>query len=288
MVKSIKFLTLTFLMAFSFSLTSKAEIRLISGSANGLGDQTIPFTEGLMELPPGPPGSFELAVCATSSLGSNTLLDPLPDTLDILNAGSCELSQIGTCVTGIWAQNTVSEDGRDGLCRWTDPATVYAAGVFRWIGVDPNDPIIDIECNTGAGQIATSPSINVDEGSAIARVFTFGVNFNNQSMTANELFNGSIYVLSLSDNPGNLQGVFLREYASIAEETGPTEELEVNLATEIGQPEAQAPWRACTIGLRADTRVTPIPTMSEWGMGVFVILTAAASIWAIRRRTRTA
>lgn len=287
-MKSIKLLTLTLLMSFSFSVISKAEIRLINASANGAGNLAVPITSGMLTLPPGPSGSFELAVCATSSLGGNTFLDPLPDTLNILDAGSCEPSQIGTCVSGIWAQNTVDQDERDGLCSWTDPATVYGAGVFRWTGIDPNDPIIDIECETGFGQIATSPSINVDEGSAIVRVFTFGVNFNNNMVGASEVLNGTITVFSISENPGNLQGVFLRGTASIAEETGPTEQVELNLATEIGQAEAQAPWRACTIGLRANNLVRPIPTMSEWGMGVFVLLTAAASIRAIRRRVRTA
>lgn len=287
-MNSIKFLTLTLLLAFSFAAASKAEIQLVNGFAGGIGDQAIPFSEGPFELPPGPPGSFELLVCATSSTGGNTFLDPLPDTLNTVGGGSCAPSPQGTCVAGIWGQNTSSPDSREGLCRWTDPSTVYVAGIFRWIGVDPDEPVSDIQCTTGFGQIATAPSITVNEGSGIVRVFTFGASFNDQIITSNEVDQGSIYSLALSDNRTNFQGVFLREFASLAEESGPVDPFPVNLATEIGQPDAQASWRACTIALRADDRVTPIPTMSEWGIGVFVLLTAGASIWAIRRKTMTA
>ena len=45
-------------------------------------------------------------------------------------------------------------------------------------------------------------------------------------------------------------------------------------------------WRACTIVLRAAT--TGIPTLSEWGLGVFVALTGIAAIWALRRRDQRA
>lgn len=290
-MNSIKFLTLTLLLAFSFAASSKAEIELVNASAGGSGDQTVPFTEGSIELPGGPGQSFELLVCATSSLGTNSFLAPSPGSFSPLDLGGCGNADIpiGSCISGIWTNGEPGSSARDGLCSWTDPATVYAAGVFRWTGVDTDNPIIDIECNTGFGAVATSPSINVDEGSGIVRIFTFGVNFDPQIMNANEILSGSIFVFALSENPGNLQGVFLREIASIAEESGPTDPFEINLATEIGQQDAQAPWRACTVGIRRNTfGPTPIPTMSEWGMGIFVVLTAAASIYAIRRRTRTA
>jgi len=276
-------------LTLSFSAASKAEIKIVNGFAGGHGDEVIPFSEGSFELPAGPPGSFEMLVCATSSTGGNTFLDPVPDSLGAIGNASCQPSPQGTCVAGVWGQNTSSPDSREGLCRWTDPTTVYVAGVFRWIGVDPDEPITDMQCNTGIGQIAIAPSIDAEEGSGVVRVFTFGVSFSEQIITANEVFQGSIFAFALSENISGLQGVFLREFASVAEESGPTEPFSVNLADEIGEPEAEAPWRACTIGLRADAlSARPIPTMSEWGMGVFVILTAAASIWALRRRTGTA
>lgn len=286
-MNSTRFLALIFFLTFSFSAASNAEIELVNGSAGGLSDE-IPFSEGFFELPGGPPGSFELLVCATSSTGGNTFLGPIPDSLGTIDIASCALSPQGTCVAGIWGQNTSSPDYREGLCSWTDPTTVYVAGVFRWTGVDPGEPITDIQCNTGAGQIATAPSITVEEGSGIVRVFTFGVSFTDQFITANEVLQGSISSLAVSETRGSFQGVFLRELASVAEEGGPTGPFLIDLADEIGEPEAEAPWRACTIGLRARSLAKPIPTMSEWGMGVFVALTAAASIWAIRRRTRTA
>lgn len=284
-----RFLALIFFLTFSFSASSKAEIELVNGFAGGDSDEAAPFSEGFFELPAGPPGSFELVVCATSSTGSNTFLDPSPGSLDTISVASCQPSPLGTCVAGIWGQSTSSPDYRDGLCRWTDPTTVYVAGVFRWTGVDLDEPVLDMQCNTGAGQVATAPSINIDEGSGIVRVFTFGVSFTEQLITANEVLQGSISSLAISESPGSLQGAFLRELASVAEESGPTGAFTVNLAEEIGDPEAQAPWRACTIGLRAVTfSAKPIPTMSEWGMGVFAALTAAASLWALRRRTRAA
>ncbi len=287
-VNSTRFLALIFFLTFSFTAASKAAVELVNGSAGGHGDEVTPFSEGFFELPAGPPGSFELLVCATSSTGSNTFLDPVPDSLATISIASCQPSPQGTCVAGIWGQNTSSPDYREGLCSWTDPTTVYVAGVFRWTGVDPNEPVTGIDCNTGIGQIATAPSINVEEGSGVVRVYTFGVSFTDQFITANEVLQGSISALALSENRDSFQGVFLREFASVAEESGPTGPFAVNLAEEIGEPEAEAPWRACTIGLSARSIARPIPTMSEWGMGVFVILTAAASIWAIRRRTRTA
>ncbi len=288
-MNSTRFLALIFFLTLSFSAASNAEIEIVNGFADGHGEEITPFSEGAFELPAGPPGSFEMLVCATSSTGGNTFLGPIPDSLDTISIASCQPSPQGTCVVGIWGQNTSSPDYREGLCRWTDPTTVFVAGVFRWTGVDPDEPITDIQCNTGIGQIATAPSIDVEEGSGVVRVYTFGVSFSEEFITANEVLQGSIFAFALSENNNSLQGVFLREFASVAEESGPTEPFAVNLAEEIGEPEAEAPWRACTIGLRAGgLSARPIPTMSEWGMGVFVILTAAASIWAIRRRTRTA
>ncbi len=288
-VNSTRFLALIFFLTFSFSAASNAEIELVNGFAGGNSVDDNPFTEGFFELPSGPPGSFELLTCATSSTGSNTFLDPVPDSLATISVASCQPSPQGTCVAGIWGQNTSSPEYREGFCNWTDPTTVYVAGVFRWTGVDSDEPITSIECNTGIGQIATAPSIDVEEGSGIVRVYTFGVSFTDQFITANEYLEGSISSLAIAENIDNFQAVFLREFASIAEESGPTGTFIVDLVSEIGQEDAQAPWRACTIGLRANAlSARPIPTMSEWGMGVFVILTAAASIWAIRRRTRTA
>ncbi|MEZ4548605.1 MAG: hypothetical protein R3B51_13220 [Thermodesulfobacteriota bacterium] len=139
-------------------------------------------------------------------------------------------------------------------------------GVFRWTGVDSDEPVTGIDCNTGIGQIATAPSIDVEEGSGVVRVHVRRqlhrpVHYRERSPP------GSISALALSENIDSFQGVFLREFASVAEESGPTGPFAVNLAEEIGDPEAQAPWRACTIGLRAGAlSARPIPTMSEWGM----------------------
>lgn len=288
MFNYIKYIMLISFFMISAAGSSHAVVHLVNGSANGLGDQTNPFTQGFIQLPGGPSQSFELLVCTTTTLGGNSFLQPNPDSLELIDTGNCGTPEIplGTCVTGIWGHDPLSTSTRDGLCSWTDPTTVYAAGAFRWSGVDNIDPIIDIACQTGFGSIGTAPSINVDEGSGIVRVFTFGVNFTQGMVNANEIVEGSITVLSISDNPGNFQAVFLKEFAGLAETSGPTGDFSLSLPEEIGEPDAIAPWRACTIGLRA--AATDIPTMSEWGLGIFIALVGAASVLALRRRARTA
>ncbi|MGH7850788.1 MAG: IPTL-CTERM sorting domain-containing protein [Thermodesulfobacteriota bacterium] len=72
------------------------------------------------------------------------------------------------------------------------------------------------------------------------------------------------------------QTIELFAASSTFEESGPTGEEEFQLGTESDN------WRACTIALRAVQ--SNIPTLSEWGLGIFAALFGIAAVWALRRR----
>jgi hypothetical protein len=72
------------------------------------------------------------------------------------------------------------------------------------------------------------------------------------------------------------QTIELFAASSKFEESGPTGEEEFPLGTSSDN------WRACTIALRAVEH--QIPTLSEWGLGVFAALFGIAAAWALRRR----
>ena len=51
-------------------------------------------------------------------------------------------------------------------------------------------------------------------------------------------------------------------------------------------PSLNLDWRACTIALRMEP--TNIPTLSEWGLGIFAALTGIAAVGVLRRRAARA
>ncbi|HVY56109.1 MAG TPA: IPTL-CTERM sorting domain-containing protein [Thermodesulfobacteriota bacterium] len=272
------------LLFFTFALSSKAEIILRNNTGNGFGNE-IAFTQFPVSTPPGGPHDFEILTCTTTSTGSNFFFDPSPDVFTNLDSGSCDTTNqgmVGTCVLGLWQRALGSAGGSENTCSWNDPTRAFATASMRWSGVDFDNPIVEEECVTGFGATATAPSVNAEEGSEVVRIFNFGVSSSNLRNNTTQVQDGSIKILVIVDLEVDFQAVLLEALSFSNAAAGQTGEYQLFLPEEVGDEEAIAPWRACTITLRPEVR--NVPTMSEWGLGVFAALFGIAAVWALRRR----
>jgi len=275
---------LALLLIVVSALCSKAEIVLVNNESSSNG-QLSTFTQSAIDTPPGSRSDFEIIACTTSSTGANFFLDPTPARFSLLSSESCGSSQqapIGTCALGIWDRQVQSQASDQNFCNWNDPTEVFAGASFRWAGVDPDNPIVDLECETGAGAVAMAPSADAEEGSEVLRVFNFGVNFDQEMFDSTQVENGVVKVLEIVQQGPLFQAVLLKALSFPNAAAGPTGTLDLNLPAEVNDPTATALWRACTITLMPEPH--NIPTLSEWGLGVFAALTGIAAVWALRRR----
>lgn len=270
MLNKLKVFCFTVFIVVISVIQSHASIFLQDTTADGDAD-LVPFTQSLAQTGSGVPGDFEVLMCATTSNGANSFLDPTPGPFSTLDQGSCGGG--GDCILGIFTRFDDSPDETDNFCNWTVATRVFGAGSFRYSGVDTDDPVIGFDCDTGSGIIATAPSIFTEAGSVVIRVFSSGalnpVMLDNQ---ANQELQGSFTAVSVV---GGQEFVLIHGESFAFQEEGPTGTDELNI-------EITADWRACTIALRMEP--TNIPTLSEWGLGIFVALTGIAAVWALRRR----
>jgi hypothetical protein len=275
------------LLVFCGVFSSRAEIVLVNSDGNGFQNPS-PFTQSAVDTPTGSAHDYQIIACATSSTGKNFFFDPVPDQFSVLSSDSCDTTNIGvgTCILGIWDRVADSPEASQDLCSWNDPTTVFAAASFRWKGVDIDDPIVELECETGFGAVATAPSVNAEDGSDVLRIFNFGVSFDQELVEATQIEADSVKVLVINQQGNELQATLLKALRFPDAAAGPTGTYTLNLPEEVGSPDAIAPWRACTITLRA--AAVHIPALSEWGLGVFVALTGIASVWVLRRRAQRA
>ncbi|MEW6146194.1 MAG: hypothetical protein AB1598_14370 [Thermodesulfobacteriota bacterium] len=274
MLKNLK----TFLYAVPLLLlsvtASHAVVQLVDIESTGTRiDIDVDVTQGVIATGSGFPGDFELLMCSTYSDGNNTFLDPVPDSWSTLDEGECGGNE--QCILGIYGRFDGSPDSTDITCSWTDPTDAFAAGAFRYRGVDPDNPVIDVACNTGGpNELITAPSVITESRSAVIRVITLGFNvFQNPVVEPDQVFEGVFTALGINSQSGEFVLTIGESFLFL--EGGPTGDLIVG--------SVPADWRACTIALRMAP--TNIPTLSEWGM-----LAAAAGLmlvgvfFAVRRR----
>lgn len=255
-------------------------ITLVSTDASGAFG---PQTEFSLLISDGFTNDFVVFMCGTFSDGGNAFLNPTPDDWTTLTAGTCGGS--GNCLQGIFAGTAPSAGDFFATCRWTDTISAVTAGAFRYRGVDPETPVIDVACDTGAIPPIIAPSVVTEANSVVIRTFTQGAVLLEPFNAPAQVLESQFQSVTVSDN----QLVNLLGTSFAFEEGGPTGELDfADLPNGAGiQPSAG--WRACTIALRGiDVSPDPIPTLSEWGFIVFIALTGVVSIWALRRRARTA
>jgi len=269
-----------FLAICLFCITASPSQAITRVSAYSDGDVGS-FTEFTGGLPASERREFFVYMCGTGSNGANSFLGFTPAEWAPLSEGSC--GGAGTCIQGVYAGERPTPDVFEATCRWTQTTTTVGVAAFIYTGYDPENPVIDVACASGSG-LPLAPSIETEANSAVIRTLTQntpGFNINNNAPF--EIQDTAILSITSSGSENTVNGAI----TSYFEDAGPTGTNDFAIfapwITEDGD------WRACTIALRSSSfGPRPIPTMSEWGMGVFAALTAAASIWAIRRRTRTA
>ena len=274
MLKNIRFIAVTISLLFLSVTASHAVVQLVDTESSGARiDVDNNITQGVIATGSGFPGDFELLMCSTISDGDNTFLDPVPDSWSTIDEGECGGN--GQCIQGIYGRFDDSPDSTDITCSWTDPTDVFAAGTFRYRGVDEDNPVIAVACNTGGpNELITAPSVITEPRSAVIAVFTLGLNIEqNPVVEPDQILEGVVVAVAINTQTGEFIELFGESFASL--EGGPTGDF---IAGSV-----PTDWRACTIALRMAP--ANIPTLSEWGLGVFAVLFGIAAVWALRRRT---
>lgn len=261
----IKIFGVTAFMLLASLSPSNAEIILDGVSSN---NQEGLFNQAVVNIPSGIEGDFEIITC-TTAYETNAFFDPTPGVFSLLDSGGC--GGVDSCQLAVWTRLDESAGASQILCNWDLNTNVFAAGVLRYSGVDTNNPIIGVECETGVGSVATAPSINTQKGSEVLWIVSL-LRYNLIPKVNAQAENALFEVTSSFGT----QTIELFAASSTFEESGPTGEEEFQLETESDN------WRACTIALRAFQ--SNIPTLSEWGLGIFAVLFGIAAVWALRRR----
>ncbi len=173
MNRSILFLPVLVLSLFLVSSVSQADVVIEDIESNIRFSSEMPFNNGIVETGSGSPGDYELIACGVVDPNeSNNFSAPTPGNWNELDTGQCGGSF--SCIGGIWGRFTNNPDSEDINCNWTELNFVFAAGSMRFSGVDGDNPIIDVACDTGTGtSTATAPSINTEAGSFVVRIYTF-------------------------------------------------------------------------------------------------------------------
>jgi len=253
-----------------FTAASNAVITLESTEVNGTND--LNNDEGPISIGPGNSRDFEILICTTFSDGDNFFDEP-PAGFEPLDAGEC--GGPGDCILGILTGFAPSSSPSNILCAWVDITQVYGGGSFRYSGVDSVDPVIDSACESGTGGTATAPSIITEPNSAVIRVAAFGSVLAGVFVQPNQVLDGTFISAQIS-NSG--QAIEIQGLSFSNEEGGPTGTLDIPFSFLPGS----SGWRACTIAIRMSQN--HIPTLSEWGLGIFAALFGIAAVWALRRR----
>lgn len=258
---------------------ANAVVEVVDGSANAF--SSFPeFSSGTIatggETGDDEAGDYVLIACATTGFGANSFLPPAPGDWTELDTGQCGGAG---CVHGIWGSFTDTAAVEDITCSWNVPQLVFAAGSFRYRGVDVDNPIIDVACQSGTGTEAVAPSIISEPRSQVIRLATYSIEeFNPFIAEEDPCFFGpgqfSFAEFTACADFKNLN-VTTTAFTITGFEGGPTGEASLELFGE-------ADWRACTIGIRMEA--TTIPTLNEWGFIAVAAFMGIAGIWFLRRK----
>jgi hypothetical protein len=257
MLNTARLTAVTIFLCLLSVTASHAVIQLVDSESSGNRinvDNNI--TSGIIATGSGFAGDFEVIMCGTFSDGNNTFLDPAPDSWSPIDTGECGGSE--QCILGIYGRFDSSPDSTDISCNWTDPTDAFSAGSFRYFGVDPDDPIIDVTCITGSEQTpVTTPAVEAEPGSAVILVaqlgnleqFMFSV-----SPQAEPIFQGEFFAIGGSEFGEQSATI---GFSALFPSGGSIPGIGIF-------PPGEFDWRTCAIVLRAAP--TTIPTLSEWGM----------------------
>ena len=283
MNRNLLFLPIFIMSLLFISSGSQADVLIFDIESDIRFSSQAAFNSGTIETGSSSVGDYILIACAVVDPNeANVFLPPSPGAWAQLDNGIC--GGDFSCIGGIWGSFTDNPNSQEITCNWSEDNFVFAAGSMRFSGVDAENPIIDVACNTGSGDsTATAPSINTEAGSNVVRIYTFNPltvpNIEPSTFTNIIPELGPIQYDSRSLNTFQIVGSNGQsEFFADAGPTG-TEDLMFT--------EAPISWRACTIGLRMGTPppfASSVPTMSEWGLIGFAAFAGIAGFWFIRRR----
>ena len=168
MLNSLKLIPLTICILLLSVPASRAVIQVVDVESSGFRlDLDNNITSGLVSTGSGAPGDFELLLCTAFSDGNNSFLDPTPGNWSTIDSGECG-GNGGPCIFGVFGGSDNSASSTDISCNWTDPVSAFAAGLFRLRGVDRDNPVIAVACNTGIpGEVITAPSVDAEPNSFV-------------------------------------------------------------------------------------------------------------------------
>ena len=174
-MKKLIFLPVIVLSLLILSFESQANVIVDDADSNAVSEPNVSFLSEVVPTGSGLVGDYELIVCGVTTDNGNSFNNPAPGIWTQHDNGICD-DPNGNCFQGIWGRFTDNPASEDITCGWTIPTFVFGAGSFRYNEVDPIDPIIDVECDSGSGigasVIATAPSVETVAGSQVARIYT--------------------------------------------------------------------------------------------------------------------
>ena len=275
-----KLIALPILALFAFIAFSDANavVSVVDATGTAIGEFPA-FNSGEVDTVSGNyevgPGDYSLLFCSTESVPQdpNSFNPPAPNGWTELDNGTCGNSG---CAGGIWGKFTDTAENVPTECSWEDAYFVFVGGTLRYEGVDRDDPIIDIACQSGVGPEAIAPSIVTEPGSHVVRAATYSNNGFQCPVQLEEITVGSLELCATAE----IDNIEINAFSITDLEGGPTGEATLDL------PLADTTWRACTIGIRMTKR--NIPTMSEWGFIAVAAFMGAAGVWYLRRKQQTA
>lgn len=264
MVNKVGFLLLTAFFIFIPLTSSKALIEFQDQTSVEV-DSEIPFTQATVESPNGLVGDFEILTCANIDEGVLVFNVATPGWTE-QNQGKCGIE---SCVMSINTKFSDSTGGDLNTCSWNALSTLFAGGILRYSGVDPENPIIDLQCSADVGLTATAPSIITEDNSVVLRFF-----ISNASIDPILIFTLGLITPEASDM-FNL--IALTALGQVFVDGGPTGTLDAGLSN-------TAPWRACTMALRMEGAAAEVPTINEWGLIAMAGVLGIIALLAINRK----
>ena len=254
---------------------ANAVVRVVDVDANAEAEFPELFTSGTVdtggETNDTQAGDYVLLICSTNGEGPNSFFPPVPDGWTELDTGLCGTAE---CIHGVWGSFRNTANIEEITCSWGEPHSVFVGGTFRYRDVDVSDPIINVACQSGSGNEAIAPSIISEPKSQVVRLATVSFPDDNCPNIVEEITTGVINACAETD----VQNVLLTAFTTTGFDGGPTGEAVAEFSDD-----ADAVWRACTIGIRMAP--TPIPTMSEWGLIAVAAFMGIAGVLYIRRRS---
>jgi hypothetical protein len=248
-----------FVLLVLFSVNLAAADVLIEDTQMAASAFNPGFTDRSIQTGVGQPGNYVIISCATANPTGNTFNDLTPGTWDLLDEGSCGgAGQL--CLHGIWGRFEDMPNSEFITCSWTESTTVWAAGTIRYSNVDPDSPIIGVDCETGLGTELIAPSIITEAGSQVLRVYTSGAITHAMTQAnpaiANKAFPEGGWAAPANSDSQHIRSEGISALTLVAGPTG-TDSVTVEIPSQ---------WRACTIALRMDPNLRFVPTMNEWGL----------------------